>query len=250
MMRNTMTSATVMAVAEWHGCFYLFSVSAFYLYSPLSQLIPMPHLARNLAAVGVLGTAGWWLNDAYRLSKTYPIRGPKACHCTPGIQHAQPADVGEVEVVYARVQPPQPLARPIDAYEKAFFSNWILQLEGAVFHKLGLLTPRPANADAVDTTHPTEYLGGFFPVVHRDPHALLVGFRMTSEGNKPAPGGTQLITAVEADDGQPGELELSYANYALAPPAPQEPAFIVPFHRWFMRYLIDRAKTRMEREWK
>lgn len=203
---------------------------------------------RNLAAAGVLGTAGWWALDARRLYKTYPVLPPREYHSTPGIAHAQPPEVGECEVVYARVRPPASLSRPIDAYEKAFFSSWTLQLEGLVFHKLGIITPRPPSADPIelDKRYAREYLGGFFPVIHRDPHAVLVAFRMSPMGDLPPPGGTQLITAVETRD---GDIELSYANYGLAPPAPPEPAFIVPFHRWYMRYLIDRTKAKLEKEW-
>lgn len=187
------------------------------------------------------------------LYNTYPIEEDASREYIrqPGLIGALPVVPGPREVMYATVKNPSATVRadPFAAYERAFFQNWMLEAEAALFKKLGYGSPRPSaddmlNARAAGEQPTEEQLGGYFPVVHREPNALLVWFEAPSKKPEEALSGIQVIGASNLDD---GNVEIAYGSVALPPPHAQEGKIVHFVHRMYMRYLIDSAKHKMEK---
>jgi len=200
-----------------------------------------------LAAGGAFGA--YELN---RLYNEYPICPPKSYLTTPSVLAAQPSNPGRSEYMYARVRVPgHGLDTPtaLDRHIDIFFNNFMLRAEGALFHAIGYRSPRPTAAELRDARvvgeePPDAFLEGFFPVVHRDPAALLVWWKAPGPTDQPLPGGTQVLGADASD---PNDVELAYGCVALGEPAPQEGTIMRNLHQMYMRYLLDSSKREFER---
>jgi hypothetical protein len=216
-------------------------------------------MASKFFAGGAAAVAGLGTYQLYRLHKEYPLSEPKAYLLTPTVQAAQPANRGRSDYVYAKVRLPAThagLGNPaaLQKHIDIFFSNPMLRAETWLFGKMGYRSPRPLPGEMKNAVQAGEqpaaaYMGGFFPVVHREPTAVVVWW--TAPGppgakHETLPGGTQLIGAF-ADD-RDNEFEVAYGCTARGLPAPQEGAAMSFIHQMYMRYLIDSAKREFEKQ--
>jgi hypothetical protein len=200
-----------------------------------------------LVAGGALGAY-----EINRLYHEYPVNKPKSYLTTPEMLAAQPSNPGRSEYMYARVRVQGhglDTGRALEKHIDIFFENPMLQAESALFRAIGYRSPRPSTSelrDAVKVGHePAEsYLSGFFPVVYRDPAAVLVWWKAPGPADQPLLGGTQVLAADASD---PNNIEIAYGCVALGPPAPQEGTIMRNVHLMYMRFLLDSARREFER---
>lgn len=187
---------------------------------------------------GLLGAAAasYPLYDFVRLQTSYPLRQGSADAPWPSI-------VGAPNEVAARVRIP----RAVDAREafvNAFYQNWTLRLLGDLCRRFHLEpAPLPGYTPQGTATLPASYGHGMWPVLARSPDSTMVWW----QADKPGKGGAQLLSAKREGDGDMVEIAFGGAE---TPDLTVDAVghAIERVHFVYMRYLIDRARKRLEKE--
>lgn len=192
-------------------------------------------ITRRTAALGAAVAAAYPLYDFVRLQSSYPLR--------PGPKDAPwPSNVGEPNEVSTHVRIPRDVnAR--EAFVNAFYDNWTLRLMGDLCRRFHLeAEPLPGYKPQGTATLPASYGHGMWPVLARTPDSTMVWW----QADKPGKGGAQILMAkrLEGDD-----VEITFGG-AETPDLTVDAVgrAIERVHFVYMRYLLDRAKKRLEKE--
>lgn len=198
---------------------------------------------RNLLTVAIPVTAASYV--VYRvnaLNTAYPLLPGRPYHQMPSILASLPYPHDEPDYMYTRV----PSSTTLDSFTKAFYATWTLRVEALLARLTGY---------ASIPSHSETYLNGLFPIIHRTPSSTVMAWRMPGPVlaffkalNTPmVAGGTQELTAVPVD----GQVEIGYAcaqNYGRADEYLGLGLVGLELHRFYMRFLLDAAKRRLERQ--
>jgi hypothetical protein len=160
---------------------------------------------------------------------------------------------GRVATTIAR-PPKRALADPLGTFTAAFYPTWTLRLEalGARLSKYTPLVPsyvhdsaaRAGSAASLGPLEPFVFCSGLFQGIYRDTNNLAV-FWSLDPSPDPDFAGIQIFSASINDH---NEMVVSFGGRELSGP---HGATLTPatywFHRMYSRFLVDRAKTRLEK---
>lgn len=184
------------------------------------------------------------------LNQRYPLREPAKYHQTSRVLPTLPHPHGDVDYMYTRIPVSQPVDRPLDTFLAAFYATWTLRTE-AMISRIFDIAPSHLHSRG------PAYCNGLFPVLDRYPDSIIVQWEtpkgvsklFKDRGKTVLGGGVQELSAVmvESDDKR-WEMEIGYACAQWMDGPESLGKAPMALHRFYMRFLLDSARRRLERE--
>lgn len=204
----------------------------------MTALTPLRLLGASLA-----GTAAYGLLEYRRLTRTYSYDTTPYTGVVGGVFPPGWSSAGRVSTVVT-VPPRAALADPLGTYLSAFYSTWTLRLEGFTARWSNYSTRLPAYLPRQPGSERYEFCSGLFKGVYSDPTQVAM-FWSLDASDEPAFCGIQVQSARVNGNNQ---LEISFGGREV--PSPYGPTLtrvLYWFHRTYTIFLVDRAKSRLEK---
>jgi hypothetical protein len=202
-------------------------------------------MSKGIAAVVLPTAIAYAVYGIHTLNQQYPLAPPSQAQRLPAVLPAQPRKYGdEVDYIYARIPIGREVDDPLKTYLAAFYSTWTLRVEGLLARLTGCAPDIPSDGPP--------FVNGLFPVHSystssvivewRTPEAVLGSFR--KRGSTVIGGGLQELSAVVREK----EMEIGFACAQWVEGEGHIGSTQMALHRFYMRFLLESARRRLERQ--
>ena len=201
-------------------------------------------MARRAALIilpTALAYAAYRINE---LNTRYPLSTARDYNRLSSFIPSEEHEYGDVDYMFTKIPTRQVIQHPLDTYLSAFYSAWTLKIEGLMTRLTGCAPSIPSEGLA--------FVSGLFPVRSRTTDSIILEWavpqRILGHFRKRKSvvlgGGLQELSAVQ----QGNELEIGYACAQWKEGDRELSKVQLELHRFYMRYLLDATRNRLEKE--
>lgn len=183
------------------------------------------------------------------LNQQYPLSPSAKYNQAPSVIPTLTPKHDQADYIYARIPLSRPIPQPLETFTRAFYSTWTLRLEAWITGVTGIA---PTHLDR----NGQSFCNGLFPIHERFNETIIVRWATPRSvldflrriGRPTVGGGVQELSAVVTENGKQLEIGYACAQWMDGPEENRLGDLGMALHRFYMRFLLDSAKKRLQRE--